>query len=91
MPAFLEKIGEGIFVLRAGPKARMYGDPYTASGTIVSAGDGSCEVKGFTRRSDDVSDLTVFRDIQRCLRDAGFSKLRWDRQGQAGVRQARIG
>lgn len=80
MPAFLERIADGVFVLRAGPRAVAFGDPYTSAGTIVALGDGACEVKGFVRNVDD-PDLTVFRDIGKCLRDAGFTKYTWDRLG----------
>jgi hypothetical protein len=89
MPAFLEPVRDGVFVLRAGPRAVAYSDPYTASGTVVAIGPDACEIRGFTRRQDD-SGLALFRDIERALRRAGFSKIMWDRQRPTGVRQTRI-
>jgi hypothetical protein len=90
MPAFLERLADGIFILRAGPRAVAYGDPYTAAAVIVALGEGACEVKGFIRKSDE-PDLAVFRDIGECLKAAGFYKYTWDRQGAGGFRHAEIG
>jgi hypothetical protein len=80
MGAFLEKVTDGVYVLRAGPKAFAYSDPYTASGTVVIIGAGVAEIRGFTRQSDDASgSLAMLHDIIRCLKDAGFKAIRWDR------------
>jgi hypothetical protein len=90
MPAFLERIADGIYILRAGPRAVAYGDPYTASAIIISLGEGACEVKGFIRK-DGEPDLSVFREIGECLRSEGFHKYTWDRKDGSGFRHAEIG
>ena len=90
MPAFLEPVRDGVFVLRAGPRAVAFGDPYTSAGVILDKGEGVCELKGFIRKSDE-PDLSVFREIWDCLKQAGFSKYTWERQGEGGFRRAEIG
>lgn len=85
MAAFLESLGNGIYILRTGPDARKYGDPYTASGTVVTIEDGVCEVRGFTRRSDDaLGTMQIFSDMKHCLKNAGFKEVRWERYRKDG-------
>jgi hypothetical protein len=82
MPAFLEPV---VWILRAGPEATEYGTPYTASGTVVTLGNGECLVLGLTRQSEDKSGAVgLVRDAERCLRDAGFKKWHWDRKRKGG-------
>jgi hypothetical protein len=91
MPAFLEKVAPGIFVLRTGPAAVAFGDPYTASGTIVTVADGVCEVKGFTHRGDDpTSSREMLRAARRCLQGAGFTHLRWERRREARYKNVMV-
>jgi hypothetical protein len=91
VPAFLELLTPGFYLLRAGPQAVAYGDPYTTLGVIVDKGDGACEIKGFIRQSDVEPDLSVFRDVGACLRRAGFRKYTWDRQAAGGFRHVAVG
>jgi hypothetical protein len=102
MPAFLEKIGAGIFILRAGPQAFRYGDPYAASGTVVTvAGAGMiacllrrprvCEIRGFTCRFDDRSSaIAILRETQQCLRAAGFDEMQWERKRESSARLVKV-
>jgi hypothetical protein len=88
VPAFLERVADGVFILRVGPHAERYGDPYTVSATIVALGDGICEVKGMTRRyDDDLSSFAINRDVKCCLAEAGFSQMVWERRRALGRRR----
>jgi len=80
MGAFLEPLGHGTFILRAGPHAHRYGDDYTSSGTVVTIKPGVAEVRGFSRRLDDPwGAVEILRDTKRCLKEAGFTEFRWER------------
>lgn len=81
MPAFLEPV---VWVLRLGPEATEYGKPYTASATVVSLGEGACEIRGFTAKSKENA-TALRRDVEDCLRAAGFTHWRWDRRRKSGV------
>lgn len=81
MPAFLEPLARGIYILRAGPNTHKVGDPYTASGTVVSIRLDVCEIRGFTSRLNTPSQMMrLYSGIRKCLLDAGFLEVRWERQ-----------
>lgn len=107
MPAFLEPLGHGIFILRTGPTAVKYGDSYTASGVAVAVKkalparvwdwlcgrrERVCVLKGFTRSSSDkFSIISMSRDIERCLRAEGFTQIYWERQRGVKIHPVMVG
>jgi hypothetical protein len=80
MPAFLQQIADDIYVLRVGRNAVKMGDPYTASGTVQVDEEGVPVVMGFTRRDNDLmTAVEIWRDIQKCMKEQGFSHFKWER------------
>jgi hypothetical protein len=82
VPGFLEPVA---FVFRAGPEATEYGKPYTFSATVVAISHDVAEIRGATRQdADPQGAVEIYREMQRCLRDAGFKQARWERRRSDG-------
>ena len=71
MPAFLELVN---YVIRAGPLAREYGDPYLFACSVKRLGPAICELTGFA--PGEIKDKRAFfqahRDVLSCLARNGF-------------------
>jgi hypothetical protein len=82
MPGFLEPVS---FTFRAGPEATEYGKPFTFVATVVAISHDVAELRGAVRESDDPQGaVEVFREMRRCLKEAGFKQARWERRRADG-------
>jgi hypothetical protein len=74
MPAYLEPL---TLVLRAGPEAESYPQPYTFSCTAIVRGE-EAELIGGSGHFEPA----WRRDVARALRAYGVKRVYWDRRGR---------
>ena len=75
MAAFMQKLCDHISLIRQGPQADHYGDPYEWCVTVIHLSSSKVELVGI----DKPMTAAIWRDVMNCCEAVGIEHLVWER------------